>query len=611
MPRYCTTIWNKTQVARESILWYNIFGFCSSIDTVWERNKKMKIYLKTTLDKDFAEYELMPPDMASCTGEFLLGCPAPSWLPDSEGKLIKDVLPYRVLATRMDNRTHSLRHHLKEGCRLELLDMTDPAANLMYQHSLCLLYLKAVMDVLGEDADVDIPNALNKGLFTRVKDDENISDEKVAAIEKRMRELVEKDVPIVRESLLRNDAVRLFMEWGDEQKAKLLMADEKQAICTLYSIEGYRNFFYSLMVPSTGYLEYFELRRYRNGILLRFPHTSKPDEIPPYVDEVKLYQAFGEATRWGYLTGVTHASDLNDMVSDGSYKELIQISEALHEKKIAEIADMIKKEKKRIVLIAGPSSSGKTSFAKRLCVQLRVNGLKPLYMGTDDYFLDRADTPKDEDGNYDFENLNAMDIPLFNHDMNALLAGETVDLPTFDFVEGKKIFGQRKTKISSNQPIVIEGIHALNEAMTPGIKKEDKFKIYISPLTQLNIDDHNRIPTTDMRMLRRMVRDNNFRGREASVTIRDWPKVRRGEDKNIFPYSNEADVFFNSVHIYELAVLKKYAEPLLESVRHDEPEYSEAVRMLRYLRFFKTIKDDSVIVNNSIIREFIGGSILV
>ena len=308
---------------------------------------------------------------------------------------------------------------------------------------------------------------------------------------------------------------------------------------------------------------------------------------------------------------INYVSDLNRRIDEGKIKELIQISEALHESKIVEIAEMITKQKKRIILIAGPSSSGKTTFAQRLCIQLRVHGLKPLYLGTDDYFLEREQTPLDEYGEKDYENLSAVDIDLFNDNMNDLLAGKEVDLPIFNFLTGHKELGKRKTRIKGSQPIVIEGIHALNEALTPKIAEEEKFKIYISPLIQLNIDNHNRIITTDHRMLRRMVRDFKYRGYSAQNTINTWPKVRAGEDKNIFPFSNQADVVFNSVHLYEISVLKKYAKPLLEEITRDEPEYADAHRLLDFLRFFRTVDDDSAIANNSIIREFIGGSVFV
>ncbi len=519
-------------------------------------------------------------------------------------------LNYRILAARVDNMTVDLNETLEKEVTVEFLDMRDIATNLIYQHSLSLIYLKAISDVLGK-VGVDIKNSLNKGLYTVIKTLKPLSDEDIVSIENRMKEIVEQNIPFVKEVVTREQALQTFVEDGHVGKSRLLMGAEEQSHYIFYSLNGYRNFFYGLMVPSTGYIEHFELRKYRAGVLLRFPHPSQPNVIPEYIDEEKMYSAFSEANRWGDLMGVSSLADLNEKVYNGEYKELIQLSEALHEKKITEIADMIKAEKRRLILIAGPSSSGKTTFAKRLCIQLKVNGLNPLYMGTDDYFVERPDTPIDEHGDPDYENLGAMDIGLFNANMSALLAGETVDLPTFDFLTGHKMYGKRITKIGKNQPIVIEGIHALNEAMTPGFDRNEKFKIYISPLTQITIDDHNRIPTTDARMLRRLVRDNLYRGHSAASTISSWSKVRAGEDKNIFPYNGEADVFFNSVHLYELAVLKKYAEPLLEGITPMEREYAEATRLLKFLHFFLPIEDDAIIVNNSILREFIGGSIFV
>ena len=500
-------------------------------------------------------------------------------------------LPYTVLAGRVNNEVEELGYILEEPCNLELLDMRTQGIEQIYQHSLSLIYLKAINDCVG-DVEVEIQNSLNKGLYTEIKTDCSLSKEQLRAIDKRMREIIEEDIPLKREEVCD--------EGGDEP-----------TIRTYYSIDGFKDYFFGPMVPSTGYIKYFELMKYRRGVLLRFPHPSKPDEIPMFVDEKKMYQAFGEQTIWDRLLGVNYVEDLNRKIENGEYKELIQLSEALHEKRIAEIADMIKKGKKRIVLIAGPSSSGKTTFARRLCIQLKVNGLEPLYMGTDDYFVERCDTPLDEYGERDYENLSAVDITLFNEQLNALLAGETVDLPEFDFIEGTKVFGKRKASVKPGHPIVIEGIHGLNDLLTPDIDAKEKFKIYISPLTQLNIDEHNRIPTTDERMLRRMVRDNLYRGKSAAATIDEWPKVRRGEDKNIFPYSGQSDVLFNSYHVYEIAVLKKYAQPLLEEIGPDRIEYAEAKRMLNLLSFFDTIEDDHLIVNNSIIREFIGGSIFV
>ena len=519
-------------------------------------------------------------------------------------------LPYRVLAAKVDNKIEELNKALNEPCTVELLDMRDTAANLIYQHSLVLIYLKAVNDVFG-GVRVDIKNSINKGIYTSVKLPALITEEQVKLVEDRMREMVAEDVPLVRQSVSREEGFKILTADGQREKARLLTRDTGAEWVRFYYIGGFRDFFYGLMVPSAGYVEHFELRKYKNGALIRFPHPSAPDKIPEYVDEVKLYEAFSEATKWSKILGISFVSDLNEKIKNGQHKELIQLSEALHEKKTAEIADMITKSKKRIVLIAGPSSSGKTTFAKRLCIQLRVNGKAPLYLSTDDYFVERGATPFDENGEPDYEGLGAIEVHMFNEHMNALLRGEEVDIPTFDFINGTKVFGKRISKIRSSQPIVIEGIHALNDAMTPEIERSEKFKIYISPFTQLNIDNHNRIPVTDGRMLRRMVRDFQFRGHSAQGTIAEWKKVRAGEDKNIFPYSNEADVFFNSAHVYELAVLKKYAEPLLSAIRHDEPEYCEAVRLLKFLRFFETVEDDSIIVNNSIMREFIGGSIFV
>ncbi len=525
-------------------------------------------------------------------------------------KTMENELPYTVLAAKVNNKLVTLAYKIHRDCRIEFLDMRTQVANLIYQNSLSLIYLKAVYDVLG-DFEVDIENSLNKGLYTEIKSDVPVTAAQVREIEKRMQEIVAENLPLERIKLTKEEAENFFIQSGRGGKIALLEENPYMKRIPFYSLDGYMDFFYGLMAPSTEYIKYFQLMKYRRGVLLRFPHPSNPNVIPEYVDEKALYKTFGEEKRWGKLMEINYVSDLNRRIDEGKIKELIQISEALHESKIVEIAETITKQKKRIILIAGPSSSGKTTFAQRLCIQLRVHGLKPLYLGTDDYFMEREQTPLDEYGEKDYENLNAVDIDLFNDNMNALLAGKEVDLPVFNFLTGHKEFGKRKTKIKGSQPIVIEGIHALNEALTPKIAEDEKFKIYISPLIQLNIDNHNRIVTTDHRMLRRMVRDFKYRGYSAQNTIDSWPKVRAGEDKNIFPFSNQADVVFNSVHLYEISVLKKYAKPLLEEITRDEPEYADAHRLLNFLRFFRTVDDDSAIANNSIIREFIGGSVFV
>ena len=511
---------------------------------------------------------------------------------------------------RVNGKDEELTYMLEEDCKVELLDMRTHSANLAYQHSLSLIYLKAVMDVLG-DLAVEIENSLNNGLYTEIKTKGSITAEQVRAIEKRMREIVDEDLPIVREVYSRQEAIELWGKYNYPEKSRLLEKTSEVKEAKFYRIEGYRNFFYGLMAPSTGYIEHFELRKYRRGVLLRFPHPSRPDRMPVFKDDRKLYSAFGEANKWQKLLEVAYLPDLNEKIQSGDARELILLSEALHEKKIAEIADKITRRKKRIILIAGPSSSGKTTFARRLCIQLRVNGLSPLYMGTDDYFVERSQTPLGDDGLPNYEDLEALDIQLFNDNMNGLLKGRAVDIPEFDFLEGKKVFGKRITSIRNNQPIVVEGIHALNGKLTEYIDDDEKFKIYISPFTQLNIDVHNRVPTTDARILRRIVRDYKYRGHSAEATLALWPKVRAGEDKNIFPYNGEADVLFNSALVYELAILKKYAEPLLESVPSDSAQYSEAVRMLKFIKFFEVLEDEKDIPNNSIMREFIGGSIFV
>lgn len=515
-------------------------------------------------------------------------------------------LPYTILAARVDNEIKELTYVLEKDCAVEFLDMRTQAANLIYQYSLCLIYLKAIDDVLGQ-VQVEIQNSLNKGLHTEIM--APVTEEQVEEIQKRMEELVAQDKPIVKEIVSREQAFKLLAQQNHVERIRILEAHPEVEHPVFYNLEGYQNFFYGSMVPSTGYIRHFELVKYRSGVILRFPYPSDPEKIPDYVDEKKLCSAFAEAKKWHRLMEVSYLADLNKKIKEDRYKELVLLSEALQEKKVVEIANQITQGKKRIVLIAGPSSSGKTTFARRLCIQLQVNGLKPLYMGTDDYFVERSETPLDADGEPNFEDLEAIDIKLFNENMNDLLAGREVDLPTFDFIEGVKRYGKRILSIKPDELLVIEGIHALNRKLTEEIPEEEKFRIYISPFTQLNMDSHNRIPTTDARMLRRMVRDHLYRGHSAQATIASWPKVRKGEDKNIFPFNGEADVLFNSALTYELALLKKHAAPLLEEIKQSEPEYSDARRLLNFLNFFEVIEDETIIPNNSILREFIGGSI--
>lgn len=536
----------------------------------------------------------------------------------AEGTIAKDLadkyqkdLKYRVLAVKVDNRIYDLHHVFLRPCNVELLDMRTQSVNRVYQSGACLIYLKAVSDVLGKEAEVDIQNSLNKGVYTEVQTKSPITDEDIAAVEKRMHELVEADLPIEKHRTMREDALKMLEELRFKDKERMLRTNTEFSILKYYTLGDYKNFFYTIMVPSTGYIERFELRKYRRGVLLRFPQPGDPNSIPSYTDEANMYRAFGETNRWQKLLGINNVVDLNQKMNSDKLTEIIQMSEALHNKRIVEIAEEISSKEKRIVLIAGPSSSGKTTFAKRLCIQLRIRGLKPLYLGTDDYYLNRNEVALDEDGEKNYEDIEAIDLELFNRDMNSLLAGKKVDIPTFDFITGKKVFGKLITSVEENAPIVIEGIHALNGRLTENIPNDAKYKIYISPLTQVAIDRHNRLPTTDSRMLRRLVRDYRYRDYSAEDTIARWPKVRAGEDKNIFPYSNEADTFFNSMLIYEICVLKKYAAPLLRAVTPDKAQHAEAVRMLKFLEFFTEVDADELISNDSILREFIGGSIYV
>lgn len=521
----------------------------------------------------------------------------------------EDKMPYPIYLSKVNNCYRYLGHVLRHDSTVEFLDFTTQAAWIVYQNSLELLYMKAVHDICGKDTLVTISNSLNKGLYTFVIP--SIDEQTVKKIEDRMHELVSLDLPIKKEYMNKEEAIKLAESLKLKETKELLQTIKSNDSVEIYSLDDEVEIFYDLMVPSTGLLKYFELVPYRKGILLRFPSQEDPIHLPAYEDQELLYNAFSEANIWGNLMNINFVADLNNKVNNNEYQKLFLLQEALHEKRISDIADIIKKEKRRVVLICGPSSSGKTTFSKRLCIQLEVNGLKTLYLGTDDYFTEKDEKPLDENGEVDLESIKAVDTKLFVSNLKDLLAHKVTDLPSFDFINSTKIFGQRLTKIDDDTVIVIEGIHALNDILTEGIDDKDKFKIYISPFTPIGIDHHNRIPTTDARMLRRLVRDNQFRGRSASTVIQEWKKVRKSENVNIFPYNKEADVFFNSNCIYELAVLKKYAEPLLKQISRDEEEYAEARRMLNFLRYISAVEDDNDIVNNSIIREFIGGSIIV
>ena len=483
--------------------------------------------------------------------------------------LVREQLPYRVYAARINNHVVPLNTVVPDGAEVVLLDMRDPEGKEAYQNSVLRLYIASVKaEIPG--ADIVISSSLNRGIFTFINNAGEITQELADAVEKRMRNLSKNPVP--------------FTEIYDGP---------------------------DLVVPTTGFIRNFDLRLCRGGIVVRIPEDTHPQGLAPYRDDVKIYDAFAAESQWADKLGIKCFSDLNKVIEEGCIDDIIRVSEALHEKNVAEIADQIVKSGKRIVLIAGPSSSGKTSFAKRLCTQLWVAGTKPIYLGTDDYYMDRDKIPFGPDGKQNFENLDSIDVELFNKQMNALLNGEEVDIPRFDFQTGKQVFGERFEKLDPGQPVVIEGIHGLNDAMTPSIDASDKFKIYISPLTQIRIDDYHRVPLTDVRKLRRIIRDAAKRNWSAKQTIDAWPAVRAGEDVNIFPYSSSADALFNSTQVYELAVIKKYARPLLEESPEDDEDYCEAQRLLRLLACVDEVDDDHCVANNSILREFIGGSTIV
>ncbi|SHJ87447.1 uridine kinase [Caminicella sporogenes DSM 14501] len=514
-----------------------------------------------------------------------------------------------IVAAKVNNLLRELNYEVVEDSHIEFIDLTTTDGQRIYKRSLSFVFIRAAMEILP-DCRVSVEHSLSKGLYCEIHYERPINEEDVKKIEKRMKEIIDKNVPFKKETISKEEARKIFRKYKMEAKEKLLEYREKEFI-NIYSCGWLKDYFYGYMVPSTGYLKIFKLKYYMPGVIIQYPTIDEPNKIPEFVEQPKLAAIFKEAEKWGQILNIGYVANLNEKIQNNEYPELIRIAEALHEKKIAQIADMITERNKRVVLIAGPSSSGKTTFAQRLLIQLKVNGLNPVTLSTDDYFVNREDTPRDENGNYDFEALEAVDLKLFNEHLIRLIQGEEVEIPVFNFKIGKREYKGNVLKITKEQPIIIEGIHGLNEKLTKDIPCDKKFKIYVSALTQLNIDDHNRIPTTDTRLIRRIVRDSKYRGHSALTTLKLWPSVRRGEERNIFPYQEEADVMFNSALVYELAVLKKYAEPLLKEISENEPEYSEVKRLLKFLSYFKSIDDEKYILQTSILKEFIGGSCFV
>ncbi len=476
----------------------------------------------------------------------------------------------------------------------------------VYQRSATFLLVAAAKRIFP-GRHIIVNHHIAGGYFCEFKDDGLCSDENIQKLEEMMWQMVREELPIRKEVLSVEQAMELFEAEGMLDK-KELFKYRRTSTVNIYRLDEAKDYFYGYMLTNTKAIQLFKLIPYAHGFILQFPDEKDPSHLKTFVPQPKLSNIFRESERWARILGVDTVSALNNVIAKGEIDELIKISEALHEKRIAEIADQIVEKKHiKLVLIAGPSSSGKTTSAKRLGIQLKVNGMKPHVVSIDDYFVDREHTPRDEKGDYDFEALEAIDIQLFNEHMKALIEGKEVEVPTFNFVTGKREYKGNKIKLTPDEILIVEGIHGLNEKLSYAIPAENKFKIYVSCLTQLNIDEHNRIPTTDTRLIRRMVRDNQYRGIDPEKTLAIWASVRRGENKNIFPFQEEADAMLNTVLIYELAVLKSKAEPLLFRITRQSPYYAEAKRMLKFLEYFLPM-DTSEIPSNSLIREFLGGS---
>ena len=513
-----------------------------------------------------------------------------------------------IVLVTVDGKLQELHKKVNRDCTLNFETTACDSGHKTYKRSMSLLLVKAIYDV-AEHENVDkvrIHYSVSKGYYCTIEGNVVLDQQFLDQVEARMHQMVEADLPINKKSVNTDDAIATFARYGMHDKEKLF-AYRRVSKVNIYSINEFEDYYYGYMVPSTGYLKYFKLYLYDDGFVLQMPEQKEPEIVPPFEPQNKLFHVLKESTSWGDMQGIETVGALNDRITKGDVRETVLVQEALQEKKIAEIAATIAaRPELKFILIAGPSSSGKTTFSHRLSVQLRACGLVPHPIAVDNYFVEREENPVDENGDFDFECLEAVDVELFNRQLGDLLAGKEVVLPRFNFVTGHKEYGPDVKKLGKNDVLVIEGIHCLNPKLTQSLPDENKFKIYISALTQLNIDEHNRIPSTDGRLIRRLVRDARTRGASATKTISMWPSVRRGEEKNIFPYQEYADVMFNSSLIYELAVLKQYVEPLLLGVSKDSPEYVEAKRLLKFLDYFVGIGNDNV-PTNSLLREFIGG----
>ena len=516
-----------------------------------------------------------------------------------------------ILLARVNGKLKELHKTLTKESQIEFLTFQDPVGKKTYERSAVFVMLKAFYDVIPREKikKVQMDFALGNGIYGELEGDVALTEELLDQVKEQMHVLVERKLPIVKRSVNTDEAVELFGRHGMHDKEQLFMYRRASRV-NIYSIEKFEDYFYGYMVQNTGYVKYFDLISYHSGFLLLLPETKAPRKVEKSGNHEKLFQVLRDSYRWSDCLEVPNVGTLNRLISEGKAADLILMQEALQEKTIGNIAEQAAKVgDKRLVMIAGPSSSGKTTFSHRLATQFRALGYTPHPIAVDNYFKNREDYPRDENGKLDMEALECVDIEKFNEDMNGLLNGRLVEIPRFNFVTGTREYNGDFLKLGKNDVLIIEGIHCLNDKLSYSLPAESRFKIYISALTQLNVDEHNRIPTADGRIIRRMVRDARTRGTSALETIRRWSSVRRGEDKNIFPFQEQADVMFNSALVYELAVLKLYAEPLLFSIPRDVPEYDEAKRLLKFLDYFLGI-DSEIIPKNSIIREFIGGSCL-
>ena len=519
-------------------------------------------------------------------------------------------MPYGPVSAKVNNKVESLDFRVYYNKDIEFLDITSSSGMRTYVRSLFFILVKAVEELYPQGS-ISLEHPISKGYFCKLHIDRTIGLDDVQRIKQKMQEIIAADIPYTRTESHTEEVVRLFEKRGMMDKARLLDT-YGQLYSYYYQLGDTVDCYYSSLVPSTGYIRLFDIVKYYDGLLLRIPSRENPTKLEEVVKQEKMLEVFQEYHRWNQILGISTVGDLNVACNEGHATDLINVSEALQEKKIAQIADEITHrdqdgKRVKLVLISGPSSSGKTTFSKRLSIQLMTNGLKPYPISLDDYFVNRNDTPLDENGKHDFESLYAVDLPFFEEQLSTLLNGGEVELPRYNFTTGKREMSGKKLRIDEHMILIIEGIHALNPALTPHIPNENKYKVYVSALTTILLDNHNYIPTTDNRLLRRIIRDYKYRNYSAEETIARWPSVREGEEKWIFPYQENADAMFNSALLFELAVLKDYVEPVLRKVPNRCPEYSEAHRLLRFLNYFVSVQDEEL-PPTSLLREFLGGS---